>query len=89
MNTNQLDEEQLYYEKKYLKYKKKYLALKKQLKGGNPFNDPELSNLIGKRIKATGNIVDYLFIIDKYEIVKFLLNHFAKKKDGQELSASS
>jgi hypothetical protein len=31
MNTDQLDEEQLYYKNKYLKYKNKYLALKKQL----------------------------------------------------------
>jgi len=31
MNTNHLDEEQLYYKKKYLKYKKKYLVLKKEL----------------------------------------------------------
>jgi hypothetical protein len=34
MNTNHLDEEQLYYKNKYLKYKNKYLVLKKELKGG-------------------------------------------------------
>ena len=38
MNTEQLDEEQLYYKNKYLKYKNKYLVFKKQLKGGNFFH---------------------------------------------------
>ena len=43
-------------------------SYKLRIKGGNPFNDPELSDLVGKTIKATGKLVDYLFIIDKYEI---------------------
>ena len=47
MNTNHLDEEQLYYKNKYLKYKKKYLVLKKELKGGQ-----EWWEVVGK---AAGN----------------------------------
>jgi hypothetical protein len=34
MDTDQLDEEQLYYKEKYFKYKLKYVALKKQLGAG-------------------------------------------------------
>jgi hypothetical protein len=30
--------------------------------GGNPFNDPELKKLVGKKIKAEGSLKDYLFI---------------------------
>ena len=37
--------------------------------GGNPFSDPVLQQLEGKRIRATGAIADYLFIISSYEVL--------------------
>jgi hypothetical protein len=36
--------------------------------GGNPFFDPQLQKLIGKKIKATGVIDEYLFIISETTI---------------------
>ena len=37
--------------------------------GGNPFRDPELDQLVGKRISAAGTITDYLFVMDHYEVL--------------------
>jgi hypothetical protein len=54
MDTDQLDEEQLYFKAKYFKYKLKYLALKKQLGG---FIDP---NAIGKLVNDSGKALNDL-----------------------------
>ena len=37
-------------------------------KGGNAFADPELDQLVGQTICATGEVFDYLFIITEWEI---------------------
>ena len=34
-----------------------------KIKGGNPFHDEKLHNLIGKTIIAEGNVTDYFFEI--------------------------
>jgi hypothetical protein len=36
-------------------------------KGGNPFSDPELDRLVGKRIRATGVLGDYTFIMSGWK----------------------
>jgi len=33
--------------------------------GGNPFHDPELDKLVGRRVRCEGNLVDYLLIVSK------------------------
>lgn len=38
--------------------------------GGNPFVDPQLQKLAGKKIKAVGQINDYLFTITEYKIIR-------------------
>lgn len=38
--------------------------------GGNPFSDPELNKLIGKKINATGIIKGMLFIAKKLTEIK-------------------
>ena len=38
-------------------------------KGGNPFHDPEMINLVGKKIKAKGELIEYVFIMEDWEIV--------------------
>lgn len=38
-------------------------------KGGNPFADPELDRLVGRRIRAGGLLRDYTFIMDKWTIL--------------------
>jgi len=53
MDTDQLDEEQLYYKAKYFKYKLKYVALKKQL-GGFISIDVDA---IGKLVNDTGALI--------------------------------
>lgn len=35
--------------------------------GGNPFADPELAALVGKRIRARGTILDYVLILKDWE----------------------
>jgi hypothetical protein len=56
MDTNQLDEEQLYYKAKYFKYKLKYVALKKQLGG---FISIDV-NAIGKLVNDPGKALNDL-----------------------------
>lgn len=34
-----------------------------KIKGGNPFHDEKLHNLIGKTIRVEGNVTDYFFEI--------------------------
>jgi hypothetical protein len=53
MDTDQLDEEQLYFKAKYFKYKLKYVALKKQLGG---FISIDV-NAIGKLVNDTGALL--------------------------------
>jgi hypothetical protein len=35
--------------------------------GGNPFSDPELTALVGKRIHARGTVRDYVFFLTGWE----------------------
>lgn len=38
-------------------------------KGANPFFDPELRRLIGKTIRCSGFIIDYVLTIDEWSIL--------------------
>jgi hypothetical protein len=38
-----------------------------RLPGGNPFSDPALSALVGKRIRARGTRLDYILILKDWE----------------------
>jgi hypothetical protein len=38
-------------------------------RGGNPFFDQELQNLVGKTIRCTGTVSEYTLLIDKWEVV--------------------
>ena len=35
--------------------------------GGNPFSDPKLDNLVGKRIRCKGNLTEHTLIISDWE----------------------
>ncbi|HKS28432.1 MAG TPA: hypothetical protein VJS44_11460 [Pyrinomonadaceae bacterium] len=35
-------------------------------KGGNPFFDAELENLVGKRIRCEGDLTGYTFLMDNW-----------------------
>jgi len=35
-------------------------------RGGNPFRDPELDQLVGKRIRANGVLTGYTFVMDDW-----------------------
>lgn len=50
----------------YLKSDKGDFVLRR--KGANPFSDPELDKLVGKTVRATGMIADYLFLADDVEL---------------------
>lgn len=50
-----------------LQIKGKHYILRR--KGGNSFHDPEMINLVGKKIKAKGDLIDYVFIMEDWEIV--------------------
>ena len=50
-----------------LESKGKHFILRR--KGGNPFYDPEMINLVGKRIKAKGDLLEHIFILEDWEIV--------------------
>jgi hypothetical protein len=47
--------------------KEKYVL---RIKGGNPFNDPQLNELVGKKIVATGEVLDYIFMMDSWKEFK-------------------
>jgi hypothetical protein len=38
-------------------------------KGGNPFHDPEMIKLVGKKIKGNGVLTDHVFIMEDWEII--------------------
>ena len=38
-------------------------------RGGNPFSDPELDKLVGKRIRAAGVMADHTFIMTSWQEV--------------------
>lgn len=38
-------------------------------RGGNPFSDPELEKLVGKKIRCQGDLVGYTFILTHWEEV--------------------
>lgn len=38
-------------------------------RGGNPFSDPVLDDLVGKNLKAEGQILGTVFILDDWEVV--------------------
>ena len=37
--------------------------------GGNPFCDPELEQLVGKRILAEGEVDDYILLLSKWKVL--------------------
>jgi hypothetical protein len=37
--------------------------------GGDPYHDPELDQLVGKTIKAQGEVDDYLLLLSDWKIV--------------------
>ena len=43
--------------------------LKLRLKGGQPFADPEVQSLVGRRIRAEGFLSAGQFIMTRYEII--------------------
>ena len=38
-----------------------------RIRGGNPFSNPQLDKLVGKTIKATGEVADYVLFLDDWE----------------------
>jgi hypothetical protein len=38
-----------------------------RIKGGNPFSNPQLDKLVGKTIKATGELADYVLFLEDWE----------------------
>jgi hypothetical protein len=36
--------------------------------GGNPFSDPELDELVGKEIRAEGDVVGYTFVMSAWSV---------------------
>jgi len=38
--------------------------------GGNPYQDPELEKLVGKTIKAVGEIDDYMLLLSDWKVVE-------------------
>jgi hypothetical protein len=38
--------------------------------GGNPYRDPELEKLVGKTIKAKGEIDDYIMLLSDWKILE-------------------
>jgi hypothetical protein len=38
-------------------------------RGGNPFSDPELEKLVGKKIRCHGELVGYTFFLTQWEEV--------------------
>jgi len=38
-------------------------------RGANPFSDPVLQDLVGKTISATGTIKEYVFFVDKWQVI--------------------
>lgn len=39
-------------------------------RGGNPFHDPELENLVGRRVRCRGELHGYTLIVTSYEIIR-------------------
>ncbi|PWU19765.1 MAG: hypothetical protein C5B50_05765 [Verrucomicrobia bacterium] len=39
-------------------------------RGGNPFRDPELEKLVGKKVRAEGSVLgDYTFLLSNIEVL--------------------
>ena len=38
--------------------------------GGDPYHDPELEKLVGKKIEAEGEVDDYILLLSSWKIVK-------------------
>jgi hypothetical protein len=51
----------------YLDSDKGRYVLRRQ--GGNPFYDPELQKLVGRDIRCTGEVHDYLLMISSWKII--------------------
>jgi hypothetical protein len=51
----------------YLETEQEQYVLRRQ--GGNPFHDPELHKLIGKRVRCTGIVDDYTLTISDWKAV--------------------
>ena len=56
----------------------KQYVLRRQ--GGNPFYDPELQELLGKTIRCTGSVSDYVLKISDWSEIDE--NHDNKKNDN-------
>ena len=52
----------------YLKTDRGEFVLRRR--GGNPFSDKVLNNLVGKRITCEGEIKDYVFLITEWKTDK-------------------
>jgi hypothetical protein len=38
-----------------------------RIKGANPFSNPDLEKLVGKTIRATGELADYVLFVEDWE----------------------
>lgn len=45
---------------------KKYVLRRR---GGNPFYDPELQNIVGKTIRCTGTVSEYMLLISDWAVL--------------------
>jgi hypothetical protein len=51
----------------YLETEKDRYVLRRQ--GGNPFYDPELQELVGKKIRCAGRVSEYILVISEWTIL--------------------
>jgi hypothetical protein len=54
------------YEAVFLETGQAEYVLRRQ--GGNPFSDPELQKLVGKTIRCTGVVSDYILMISEWSV---------------------
>jgi hypothetical protein len=90
MDTDQLNDEQLYYKEKYFKYKLKYLALKEQLGGRTNRNSTTLGQAIAKAsvsglISVKNSIQKATGGFDKDKFLKYLRDDIINSPDKNEL----
>ena len=56
------------YEALYLGTAKEQYVLRRQ--GGNPFFDPELQELVGKKVCCKGFVEDYILMISEWTVIE-------------------
>jgi hypothetical protein len=90
MDTDQLNDEQLYYKDKYFKYKLKYVTLKKQLEGGGRYSrhqtkaevyDERMETIWGKQ-KFSKDIAES---IDRYFEAKYYTDELYTKLKNKNI----